>query len=150
MNKKAKDSVARLEPELASLIRRSDMINRQRAYPLERAHYLLLGCIERGEKSTGEIAQALGLDHSTVVRQISAVENRQLVVRLPNPADRRSVLVKITAEGATHVAQMRALRRVRLENLLTGWSEADLQQFATLLSRFNADLMRTHTTLSED
>jgi len=150
MKTQFKENIARLEPELAALIRRADMVYRHQDYPLERAHYLLLGCLEHGEKNAREIAAILGLDHSTVVRQVTAVESRCLVERLPNLKDRRSVLVRITVEGGRQLAQMRALRRTRYEEVLVGWTAADLQQLASLLGRFNADLMHAYSVLGED
>lgn len=129
-----------LEPELASLVRRLDAKYRQRGYPLERAQYLLLSALEQGPASTGEIADRLGLDHSTVVRQVDAVQALGFAVRTPNPADRRSVQVGLTPEGAATVVEMRSLRRARLAKILAGWPQAEMAQFAKLLGRFNAAL----------
>lgn len=136
-----KRAIDQLEPELASLVRRLDAKYRQRGYPLERAQYLLLTALEPGAKSTGEIADQLGLDHSTVVRQVDAVQALGFASRAPNPADRRSVQVGLTPQGASTVADMRVLRRARLAKILTDWPQADLHQFAKLLARFNAALV---------
>ncbi len=134
-------AVSRLEPELAFLVRRLEMSHRKRGYPMERAHYLLLGRLESGEKSTGEIAEALNLDHSTVVRQVAAVEGLGFAERRPNPSDRRSVLVSLTPVGAESVVSMRAARRKRLDRILADWSEAERDGFAGFLKRFNAALL---------
>ena len=135
------DAISRLEPELAFLVRRLEMNYRKRGYPMERAHYLLLGRLEEGEKSTGEIAEALGLDHSTVVRQVAAVEELGFAERRTNPNDRRSVLVGLTKAGAVSVAAMRAARQKRLDRILADWSENERSGFARLLARFNAALL---------
>ncbi len=135
------EAISRLEPELAFLVRRLEMNYRKRGYPMERAHYLLLGRLEDGEKSTGEIAEALGLDHSTVVRQVAAVEELGFAERRTNPRDRRSVLVGLTPAGAASVAAMRAARRGRLVRILADWSEDERDAFAGLLKRFNAALL---------
>lgn len=135
------DAISRLEPELAFLVRRLEMNYRKRGYPMERAHYLLLGRLENGEKSTGEIAEELSLDHSTVVRQVAAVEELGFAVRRPNPKDRRSVLVCLLPAGAASIAAMRAARQKRLGRILAGWSEEEREGFAGLLARFNAALL---------
>ncbi|WP_370676922.1 MarR family winged helix-turn-helix transcriptional regulator [Pleomorphomonas sp. PLEO] len=135
------EAISRLEPELAFLVRRLEMNYRKRGYPMERAHYLLLGRLEEGEKSTGEIAEALGLDHSTVVRQVAAVEELGFADRRPNPRDRRSVLVGLTPSGAASVADMRAARQGRLGRILADWNETEREAFAGLLKRFNAALL---------
>lgn len=135
------EAISRLEPELAFLVRRLEMNYRKRGYPMERAHYLLLGRLEGGEKSTGDIAETLGLDHSTVVRQVAAVEELGFAERRINPRDRRSVLVGLTPAGATSVAAMREVRQTRLGRILADWSDAEREAFAGLLKRFNASLL---------
>lgn len=134
-------AISRLEPELAFLVRRLEMSHRKRGYPMERAHYLLLGRLEDGERSTGEIAEVLNLDHSTVVRQVAAVQELGFAERRPNPSDRRSVLVSLTATGAESIASMRAARQKRLGRILADWSEAEREGFAGFLKRFNAALL---------
>ena len=135
------EAISRLEPELAFLVRRLEMSSRRRGYPLERAHYLLLGRLEDGRKSTRAIADALGLDHSTVVRQVAAVEQLGFASRVPNPRDGRSALVGLTPAGAAAVAAMRQARQARLGVVLADWSDAEREQFALLLGRFNAALL---------
>lgn len=137
-----KRAIETLEPELASLVRRLDAKYRQRGYPLERAQYLLLAALEQEPKTTGEIAEKLGLDHSTIVRQVDAVQALGFAFRVPNPADRRSVQVGATPKGAATVAEMRSLRRTRLARILADWSHADVVQFAKLLTRFNETLAK--------
>lgn len=134
-------AIARLEPELAFLIRTLEMNHRKRGYPMERAQYLLIAQIEGGEKNTSEIADALGLDHSTVVRQVAAVERLGFAERRPNPRDGRSSLVRMTPEGADAVADMRKTRRARLAAILADWSEDERDQFGALVKRFNASLL---------
>jgi DNA-binding MarR family transcriptional regulator len=136
-----RDPISRLEQELTVTVRRLDMNYRRRGHPMERAHYLLLTQLEDGAKSTGEIATRLGLDHSTVVRQVAAVEQRGFAERIPNPKDRRSVLVQATPRGAAAVIDMRHQRRVRLDGILADWPEAERAQFADILARFNAAVM---------
>ena len=101
-------AIARLVGELALLDRRLKTNRRRRGSPMGRAQYLLLAQIEDREKSTGEIAEALGLDHSSMVRQIAAVERLGFAERRPHPRDALSVLVGMTAIGAAAIAKMRA------------------------------------------
>ncbi len=136
-------AIARLDGALAFLVRRLETNHRKRGYPMERAQYLLLGQLEDGEKSTGEIADALGLDHSTVVRQLAAVEHLGFAERRPHPRDGRSVLVGMTAFGAAAFAKMRAERCARLGMILADWSEDEQDRLGALLGRFNAALVES-------
>lgn len=135
------DAIDRLEPDLMFLIRLLSVNYRRRGYPVERSQYLLLVQLEDGEKSTGEIAEILGLDHSTVVRQVTAIEKLGLAQRTPHPRDRRSVLVRISPQGLATIADMRQRRCDRLRAILVDWTEAEREQFGVLLHRFNVALV---------
>ncbi len=106
-----------------------------------RAQYLLLAQIEDREKSTGEIAEALGLDHSTAVRQIAAVERLGFAERRPHPRDALSVLVGMTAFGAAAIANMRASHRARFSVFPADWSDDDQERLGAMLGRLNAALV---------
>lgn len=135
------EATARLEPELASLIRRLEMNYRRRNHPMERAHYLLLAQLQDGARSTGEIAERLGLDHSTVVRQVAAVAGLGFARRVPHPTDRRSVLVAMTPEGEASLTAMRDQRRARLAIVLADWSITEVEELARLIERLNRALV---------
>ncbi|MDJ0931109.1 MarR family transcriptional regulator [Breoghania sp.] len=129
-------AILRLEPDLALLVRMLDGIYRRRDYPMERAHYLLMLRLLDGPRTSGELASELVLDHSTVTRQIAAVEKNGYARRRANPADGRSALFEATEHGIAQCAAMRDVRLERLEHLLAKWSEEDRMRFADLTARF--------------
>lgn len=51
--------------------------------------------------SQSELGDALGIDRSTMVAVIDRLERRDLVVRAPSPADRRSYALRLSDAGAT-------------------------------------------------
>lgn len=130
-----------IEHDLALLVRALEGLYRARKYPLDRAQYLLLLALRDGPRTSGDLAAALGLDHSTVTRQIAALEKGGLITRRPNPRDRRSALIGASVEGRTRCDTMQALRLARLEAMLAGWDEADRQRFASDIARFSALLL---------
>lgn len=136
-----------LEQELAVLVRALEAIGRHRDYPLERAHYLLLIQLADGALSTSELAARLALDHSTVTRQIAAMQKRGLVVKRTNPEDRRSSLIDCTETGIAQAAAMRTVRLERVDALFADWDKADCETLATLLTRFNRTLSHTLASL---
>ena len=127
-----------IEHDLTLLVRALEGLYRARKYPLDRAQYLLLLALREGPRTSGDLAVALGLDHSTVTRQIAALEKGGLITRRPNPRDRRSALIGASVEGRARCDAMQALRLSRLEGMLAGWEEADRQRFAADIARFNA------------
>ena len=63
--------------------------------------HVLLEIEAREISSLGELAQALGLDKSTLSRTVDAVVNIGLVDRVFDPRDRRSVRLSLTSQGQT-------------------------------------------------
>jgi DNA-binding MarR family transcriptional regulator len=81
--------------------------------------------------SIDEVRRVLGLSHSGGVRIVRRLAARGLVVREPDPADRRAVRLHLTADGR------RAARR-----LLAGRQEALAELLAPLDARETTDLER--------
>ncbi len=134
-----------IETEVALLMRRAE--STRRAAPdaahraLDRAAYLILRRLAaEGPANVNGIALALGLDGSTVTRQVSALEGEGLVRRVRDPADGRAILVEPTRTGLARMAAVRRARQDVYAKILAGWSPADRAQLATLLGRLNADL----------
>jgi DNA-binding MarR family transcriptional regulator len=87
-----------------------------------------------------DVASRLGLDASTVSRQIKHLEDKRLVERTPDPADGRASLVQISAAGQ---ASMQAAFRRRYEGVkavLAPWTEDDRGTLQELLTRLVDDL----------
>jgi DNA-binding MarR family transcriptional regulator len=132
------DTAARLERELTLLARWLEANSRARPAPLARAHYLLLLRLAEGAAPVGMLAAGLGLDGTTVTRQVAAMESHGLVRKLANPADGRSALVERTAKGAAIADAMQRERRERVAGRFARWSEADRAELAGWLARVNA------------
>ncbi|WP_321343486.1 MarR family transcriptional regulator [Breoghania sp.] len=130
-----------IEPDIALLVRMLDVVYRRRGYPMERAHYLLMLRLLESPRTSGELAGELVLDHSTVTRQISAVERRGFVRRLANPDDGRSALFEATELGVAQCAVMRRIRLERLSVMLGDWEQEERMRFADYIARFNEALL---------
>lgn len=130
-----------LEQEFALLARVLEANNRKRAYPLDRAPYLLLLRLADGPQSISALADMLLLDDSTVTRQVAAMQKRGLIKKVRNPADKRGALVERTAKGAGEVEAMRATRLQRIAVLFGDWPSRDREKLAELMGRANARLV---------
>lgn len=110
---------------------------------IDRAAYLLLNRLEReGPVGVKALALAMGIDSSTVTRQVAPLVEGGLVDRVPNPNDGRAVLLALSEVGLQRLHQVRASRQALMRELLADWSPEDREQFAALLTRFNQS-MRT-------
>ena len=137
-------AVGALEDEITLLARTLEAVQRKRAYPLDRAAYLLLRLIEaEGQQPVGAIARLLLLDDSTATRQVAAMAKAGLVRKRRNPADARSFVVEATAQGIAAAAEMRARRLARIGAMLEGWGEAERQAAAQTIGKLNAALRKS-------
>jgi DNA-binding MarR family transcriptional regulator len=132
----------RLEREIALLLRRSRAISTRLAgqlHPdLDGAAYGLLALLEdAGPLRASDLVLRLGLDKSTVSRQIGTLVELGLVDRAADPADGRAQVLTPSAEGSARLAEIRNVRRARWEADLSGWPDEDVAALAELLSRLN-------------
>jgi len=99
-------------------------------------HYRLLAALEeRGPASQAALGRGTGIDRSDVTAALVELEERGLVERSVNPADRRRNVVSITAAGTRRLAELDAVVDTIQERLLAPLSEEERRQFVTLIRR---------------
>lgn len=108
---------------------------------LDPASYSLLLMIdEMGPMRGMDVAERIGVDKSTVSRQIATLVQLDLLERVPDPDDGRARRVRLSELGQERLAQVRGERSKHLRNEFAAWSTEDLTTLAQLLSRLN-DMM---------
>jgi DNA-binding MarR family transcriptional regulator len=133
--------LAIMETELAMLARTLEGLNRRSSIHrgLDRSSYLLLRTLESvGSASINGLAQLVGLDATTVTRQVGTMEASGLVLRRRSPTDARVSVVALSALGRRRMEGVRAAREERIGSLVHDWPEQDRRAFGALLARFNA------------
>jgi DNA-binding MarR family transcriptional regulator len=88
--------------------------------------------------SIDALRRVLGLSHSGGVRIVKRLEARGLLVREPDPADRRAVRLHLTAGGRRAARRLIAGRRQALAALLAGLGERETASLERLLERLLA------------
>ncbi len=136
------EAFVRLEREIALLLRRSRAISARLAgqlHPdLDGPAYGLLALLEdAGPLRASDLVVRLGLDKSTVSRQIASLVELGLVDRAADPTDGRAQVLTPSAEGSARLSQIRDVRRARWETDLSGWPAEDVATLGELLSRLN-------------
>ena len=131
-----------VEREIGLLLRRSRAISARLArelHPdLDGAAYGLLSLLaDLGPLRASDLVTRLGLDKSTVSRQVSSLVDLGLVVREADPADGRAQVLSPSAEGSTRLARIREARRARWEADLSHWPAEDVARLGELLGRLN-------------
>ena len=137
-------TTSRLEQQLTVLLRRVQSIHFSTSsgeIDLDRAAYgILCRIADHGPQRLGALAQAFGLDPSTITRQVQSLEQAALVVRSSDPSDRRASLLDLSEEGQRVLTQTRDLRRQWMQQALGDWSDDEVADFARLLEKFNTSI----------
>lgn len=138
----------RIETQIALLMRLGETT--RRATPvaphraLDRAAYVILRHLaDAGPQNVSALADRLGLDGSTVTRQVSAMQRDGLVVREADPRDGRGTVIAPTASGLRRMSAVRAARTDLYGRILSSWTEDDRERLADLMGRL-IDALETH------
>lgn len=95
-------------------------------------HYRLMAALAQyGPLSQADLGRNTGIDPKDVVHALNELEERGLVARTPDPADRRRNVVTLAAEGRAEL--------VRLDGVL---ARVQAEVVATLTARERETLLR--------
>jgi MarR family transcriptional regulator, lower aerobic nicotinate degradation pathway regulator len=99
-------------------------------------HYRLLAALDEwGSASQAALGRGTGIDRSDVTAALVDLEERGLVLRDVNQADRRRNVVSITAAGARRLEVLDGVVDDVQERVLAPLSEGERRQFITLMRR---------------
>lgn len=105
--------------------------------PITGAGLTALRGLERYQPITvSALARRLGLDLSTVSRQLCPLEEEGLVQRATDPDDGRVATLSLTPKGRRLLDRVTTAVLEDFDAALADWSPADRSQLATLLNRF--------------
>jgi DNA-binding MarR family transcriptional regulator len=136
----ASDALHAIETEMAVLARALELLSRrgQIHRRMDRSGYLLLRTLEdAGPLGINSLAERVGLDASTVTRQVDCLEREGFAHRRPCATDRRSSLVEPSGRGRRLMLEVQRQRRTKVDAVLAGWSEAERADLARMLARLN-------------
>ena len=88
---------------------------------------------QRGSVRLGDLAAIEGVAPSTLSRIVSSLEEGGLVTRAPDPDDRRSAWISLSAEGRRVLAELRTERTLLLSKRVADLDESDRQALLTAL-----------------
>jgi DNA-binding MarR family transcriptional regulator len=94
--------------------------------------------LARGARSQGRLAKVLLVSTGTMTNQLDKLEGAGLIVRTPDPADRRGKIVEMTAKGRSVLDTYVNVQAKRERQLLSGLDEAEKEQLNGLLRKLMA------------
>ena len=86
-----------------------------------------------GTMRLSELSEHLRIAPRSTTEVVDQLQERGLVVRCPDPHDRRATLVSLTDEGGTVAAAVRAQRHQESERFFGALDEADRAELARIL-----------------
>jgi MarR family transcriptional regulator, lower aerobic nicotinate degradation pathway regulator len=96
---------------------------------------VLLSLDDFGARSQQQLADSLDFDKSDLVGRIDRLEQRGLVTRSQDPADRRRNLVKLTRRGRALVRRLQPVALRSQEGFLDALSKEEQETLVALLRR---------------
>lgn len=83
-----------------------------------------------------EVALHLGVNQSSVTRQMQKLERLGLVKLQPDPSDRRSCHIVLTTAGRTETRRLTSIGLDRFALFVKNWDARDVRKLARLLQNF--------------
>ncbi|WP_232248778.1 MarR family winged helix-turn-helix transcriptional regulator [Streptacidiphilus rugosus] len=111
---------------------------------LDRSAYTLLTRLRtQGPMSIGQLAEAFGLDTSTVNRQTAALLRADLAERIPDPDGGLARKLRVTTEGLRRLEQDRDWAIEGLSRVLSDWTDPEVAELSRVLARLNTSIEAT-------
>ncbi|MEU0196120.1 MarR family winged helix-turn-helix transcriptional regulator [Streptomyces afghaniensis] len=101
-------------------------------------HHVVLSAVrDLGPVAQADLGRGVLLDPKDLVGILNDLQEAGLVVREPDPKDRRKNAVFLTARGARLLARCEKAARAANDELLAPLSEAEREQFTGMLRRIS-------------
>jgi DNA-binding MarR family transcriptional regulator len=97
-----------------------------------------------------DLATALNVHHSSITRQVQALEDAGHVEVTVDPEDRRSYLVSLTASGAQELHRLVGVGVDRFAFFVADWSTEDVRTLGHLLGKLEESIARAKQQAPDD
>lgn len=126
---------------LSRNFRFQEAVHKRSGFAVDRASYGVLARVgEHQPVRLSDLAHLLGVDVSTISRQVATLEQRGLLSRAADPDDGRAVLLELTAPGQAYLRKLSAAWHEIVADSLVDWEPHEIAKFATMIDRFVANL----------
>ncbi|MGF1725318.1 MarR family winged helix-turn-helix transcriptional regulator [Photobacterium nomapromontoriensis] len=104
-------------------------------------HVRVLKIISRKPQCTAvDIANFLERDKAQVTRLLNSLIKQELVVKAPNPEDKRSQCLRITDSGLVIMSKIAGVDKAMLEKMKQGISEEEMEKFQRIMAKMISNL----------
>ncbi|MDX3458084.1 MarR family winged helix-turn-helix transcriptional regulator [Streptomyces sp. ME02-8801-2C] len=106
---------------------------------------VLLLLLRHGDMRMSRLAELLAVDMSVTSRHVAHVAGRGWIERLPDPADKRCRILRLTPAGHAQIGELSRRSTELLAHRLSDWSDEDIGELVRLMSRLR-DSFNTQQT----
>lgn len=110
---------------------------------------ILMAVADAEETTVSQLAAQLNVAGSFVTLNVGLLVKAGILAKAPNPADRRSSIVRLTEAGRAMVLRINPLRKRANDLLLSGFSEQEVRELPQLVERLVANVLRAVGSLRE-
>lgn len=103
------------------------------------AYRCVFALLERGPMRSGELAEVVLADPSTVSRHVAQLVEMGHLERRADPRDGRAQVIDVTDAGRAAATAMRDKRNARIGAVIGDWDPADRQDLVRLLTKLLDD-----------
>lgn len=100
--------------------------------------------------SQEKLSKLIYVHKSNVARQLNSLEEKGFVTRVPDPRDKRSLLVYPTEKAQNALPFIREVHRRWNESVLAGFSEEERSAVASLMEKLSSNARRVAEELGGD
>jgi DNA-binding MarR family transcriptional regulator len=114
-----------------------DALDRELApYDISAAQLIILALVANGEAtSAAGLCKGISYDPGAMTRMLDRLEQKGLIRRRPDPDDRRTTKLELTAEGRELYPKLAETKNRIQRQFLRGFSKADVDSLVGLLNR---------------
>ncbi|WP_344583262.1 MarR family transcriptional regulator [Streptomyces lunalinharesii] len=103
-----------------------------------------------GEMRMSQLAELLAIDMSVTSRHVAHIAERGWIEREPDPADKRSRLLRLTPKGRELLAELAERYTQTLARYLDDWTDTDVGHLIELLARLRTSFGDCRTRAHHD
>jgi DNA-binding MarR family transcriptional regulator len=96
----------------------------------------------RKQLPQAELARVARVEQSSMAQLLNRMERDGLIARAPDPTDRRSRLISLTAQASRRLPEGKAIMDATVRIALQGFSSADIERLGELMQRVSENLER--------
>lgn len=138
-------AIDELNQQIATLVRRARRYGNDHARQLDpslssTSYQIVVFLLRNGPHRAQHLVEIFNLDKAAVSRHLQQLDDLGLIDRRSDPDDRRATLVEVSEAAKARITEIHQQRRHELQEVMSNWPLARVQELASLLADYNRTL----------